>query len=754
MKTVKFLLMMMLLAASVCALASCDVLNKLPFDIPFLPKDTTASEVTTVPTTTTTAPDVTTTAPVTTTTAPVTTTAAPVTTTTASPIVQKTPADIPCFTFDGVLAGYTIGYESGAEAAASALAAAISLPSAAYDAATKQSIRLAIVPDGDVALDAGGYHIYMSGKTINILGGDAAGVLAGVNAFAATVSNGKTSHAQYLHTVKLGTLPADAETKADYLNRIELIGSSTENAVTAYKLGDEIVFVLNLYYGTTSSYVKPGSSVTSYLSSYEAVGCAKFVYKLEADDCTMKVEGTCSGESGIFAITVPTEMTLIPGSVRLTVDAFDSNNQKLRTIYSGAAGNENGVAQDRPNYTYIGGAIVEADAITSDVLKADDFESFWETMLTDNRASDPTSGVTRAGKATYRNGFAIYKMDADYLTALGYANHINNLQSYDYYEIYLRSDTDAKNGRPAVGYVTVPKNARAESLKITVGLNAYGTRDGYIAASGNAICVRMHPNGIPKAYYDATTNTWDTTKSNDYFKADSGFGKIVKDYDDPYNAYLADMLVRNIQMLYFLTDPEFSGEYPDEDYTNLTTDADFAAYEAMRAAYNGKIEFVYGGSMGGFQNVGTAALCTVKVKGELLVKGQVGSIVVGCPWMCDPVAVAGVTGRLMGLGTRIGQASADDKPLSELNVVGLSYLDTVHFGSMLPEGSSIEIQAGFGDTTCPSTGMIALWNAVTVEKKLIFSQNKDHSGKNPNVFNNADELAKTQVVITVPAQEN
>ena len=292
MKTVKLLLMMMLLAASVCALASCDVLDKLPFEIPFLPKDTTTSEVTTtVPTTTTTAPNVTTTAAVT------VTTTAPVTTTTASPVVQKTPADIPCFTFDGVLAGYTIGYESGAEAAAAALASAISLPSAAYDAAAEQSIRLAIVPDGDVALDAGGYHIYMSGKTIHILGGDAAGVLAGANAFAATVSNGKTTHAQYLHTVKLGTLPADAETKADYLNRIELIGSSTKNAVTAYKLGDEIVFVLNLYYGTTTSYVKPGSSTTSYLSSYEAVGCATLVYKLEADDCTMKVEGTCSGES-------------------------------------------------------------------------------------------------------------------------------------------------------------------------------------------------------------------------------------------------------------------------------------------------------------------------------------------------------------------------------------------------------------------------------------------------------------------------
>jgi cephalosporin-C deacetylase-like acetyl esterase len=121
--------------------------------------------------------------------------------------------------------------------------------------------------------------------------------------------------------------------------------------------------------------------------------------------------------------------------------------------------------------------------------------------------------------------------------------------------------------------------------------------------------------------------------------------------------------------------------------------------------------------------------------------------------MCDPVAVAGVTGRLPGKGTRIGDLKGD-APLSELNLIGLAYFDTAHFGSMLPKGSKIEIQAGFGDTTCPSTGMIALWNAVTVEKTLIFSQNKDHSGKNPNVFNNADLIAETQIVITVPAQEN
>jgi hypothetical protein len=115
----------------------------------------------------------------------------------------------------------------------------------------------------------------------------------------------------------------------------------------------------------------------------------------------------------------------------------------------------------------------------------------------------------------------------------------------------------------------------------------------------------MHPNGIPKGYYDATTGKIDLSTSSGYFSKDSGFGKYVTDYDDPANAYLAKMLVRNIQMLHYLTNDAYDGIYPEEDYTNIT---DFTDYDKMREAYNGVIEFVYGGSMGGFQNVATAAL--------------------------------------------------------------------------------------------------------------------------------------------------
>lgn len=655
------------------------------------------------------------------TTAPVTTAPAPVTT--RNPFVQKAPADIDVFTFDGNLIGYAVGYEAGAEAAAEALATALSRTAEAYDATKPNSIRLAIDAEGILPLSAGDYHIYMAGETIHIVGGDAAGLSAAVTAFLGTVENGMTSHSQYLHTVFLATNPADVSTVNDYINRTELSGTTLENPVTAYQAGDEIVFILSL---------KTNGNRT---------GCTKFTYTLKADDCKLVLSGEVNAASGIFAITVPVEMTLIPGSVRLSVNAYDAANQLLPSVYSGAVGEENGVPKDRPKYTYIGGAIVDAEKITSDVLIPEDFEEFWVDMLKNHREDDPTlpaPSIATDNAPNYRNGFAIYKMDAEYLTALGYANYVPQLSSFDFYEIYLRCDTEP-DGRPAVGYLTVPKNARANSLPLYVGLNAYGTRDGYLGTASGAIMLRMHPNGIPKMYYDAAN---DTLVSHDYYRLDNGFGKIVKDYDDPSEAYLADMLVRNIQMLHFLTQDEYYDYEPLSSDTNLTAD-DFEDYRQMRDAYNGKIQFLYGGSMGGYQNIGTAALCSLKVGKKQLVNGTVTSIVVGCPWMCDPVAVTGVTGRLPGEGTRIGQTGNDDKPLSELNVVGLSYFDTAHLATLLPEGCSVEIQAGFADTTCPSSGMIALWNAIKEEKKLIFWQNKDHSGKNPNT--------QIQTVITAPA---
>ena len=694
MKTIKLLLMMLLLTATIALLGSCDALGKY---LPFLPQSTTAESTTAAPpldtTTTVTLPG----------TAAVTTTAA-TPTTTVNPIPEKTPADIPTAHFGGSLSGYTVSYTSGAEAAAAALGDALGLSVSSYDATIEKAIDLAIVQDGIIPLGAGDYHIYILGRTVKICAGDAAALSAAAEDFLTTVKNGISTHSAHLHTVHLASKPAYvAEIASNYADMTELCGTTVKDPLS-YRAGDDIIFVLTLTTNGTRT------------------GCSTFTYTLEAEDCDTVITGRADGQNGIFAITVPQDMTLIPGSIRLSVNAFDEYGKLLPSIYAGTAAQPNVTWEiTRPDYSYIGGAIVDADKITSDVSRTDeDFLAYWTARLAETAAIDPIKKP--ASKSKYHNGFGIYQLDADRLTALGYTDYVKYLDKYNMYEIYLRCDADTKDGRPAVGYLTVPKNAAPGSLPINLRLNAYGTRDGYLAVSSSAIMLSMHPCGLPKGSFDADGHYTATD-----FAVVKNYGKIVADYENPAtDCEYTKMFMRNIQMLRFLTDTAYAEEYPEEEYTNIT---DFSGYDAMRAAYNGKIGFWYGGSNGGFQNIATASLMLMEANGKRLVSGTLTEIIVGCPSMCDSVAYAGRTGRFPSdQGGDIWSENGKN-----LNVLNYALYDTVHFASFITEGS-LEIIAGFGDTTSPSTGIVALYNATKVEKSLTFTQNKDHSGKDPNTM--------------------
>ena len=690
MKSIRFLVILLLLSAVILALASCDMVNKVfPDGLPFLPKDTTAGTVTEAP--------VTTTAPA------ATTTAEPEVTTTASPIPQKTPADIPIASFDGNLTGYTVTCDSGAETVAAALAGALGLTVGTDP--TAKAIVLSIEAEGTIALSAGDYHIFVTGDVVHIRAGSADALSAAAGAFLATVKNGVSSQSPHLHTVYLAAPPVDVSAIAsNYADMTELCGTTVGDPLS-YHAGDDIIFILTLTTNGTRT------------------GCKTFTYTLEAEDCDIVVEGTADGKNGIFAITVPQGMTLIPGSIRLSVDAFDANGALLPSIYSGTAAQPNITSEiTRPSYTYIGGAIVDADRITSDVSRTDEeFLEYWTERLREIEAITPTDTV--GYNAKYHNGLGIYQLDADMLTALGCKDYIKYLDRYDMYEVYLRADTDKTNGRPAVGYLTVPKDAAPGSLPINLRLNAYGTRDGYLAVSSTAIMLSMHPCGLPKGSFDENGKYTATD-----FSIVKSYGKIVADYENPAtDCEYTKMFMRNIQMLRFLTDENYR---KDSVFKRAKTNMEsFDSFKALLAAYNGEIAFWYGGSNGGFQNIATAALMLMEVDGKRLVNGTLTEIIVGCPSMCDSVAYAGRTGRFESV--QVGDIwSANGE---KLNILNYALYDTVHFASFITEGS-LEIIAGFGDVTSPSTGIVALYNATKIEKSLTFTQNKDHSGKDPNTM--------------------
>ncbi len=682
MKHSRWLFLSLLVFALFTFLVSCDMLGEL---IPGFGNSTT-SEVTTVTTTDT----VTTTV---TTTTVTTTVSKPPVTIAPNSIVEKTPADLPVFNFDGDLTDYAVGYETGAESGATTLATALGKTAAAYDATVAKSIRLAVKQDGIVALGAGDYHIYVTKGTIHILGGDAAGLTAGIDAFLATVTDGTTALKAHEHTVCKATKPSATTAAA----LPQLIGTTTEDAL-GYSLGDEVIFVLRL------------------TANGRAAGCKSFQYTISADDTEKTLSGTVDGSSGILAITVPADFTLVPGSVRLWVNATDAAGTPLKSPYDTADKAASG-------YTYIGGAVINFEDVSADVPEPSNFEEFWKSLIAD--LPDPTRSALTTSR--FKNGFAIFKMDAEYLEKIGQNPAL--AETYDCYEVYLHCG-DAKTGRPAVGYITVPKDklGTTDSLPINIGLNSYSggasSRDGFFATSKNAICVRMHPQGMPLYYYHSGSFVDSGLKDGTPNGPNYQFGIKGSDTQDPATADLTLMLLRNVQMLRYLTDEQYDNEYARS--TNLKTKADKEAYQAMRDAFNGTVEFSRGGSMGGFQNIATAALCGMAAELETpFFLGTVTAVGVNCPWMCDPASTAGLTGRLGGGGTRIGSDG------TEVNVAGLAYLDTIHFAAHLPKGSNLKIYAGFADTTCPSTGIAALYNATTVEKWLELRQNKDHSGSEP-----------------------
>lgn len=712
MKHSKWLFFVLLVLVATTSLVSCDLLAQY---VPGLVPTTTSTEVTTM--TTTESTPASTTAPVTTvTTAPVTTVTTAATTekvpvpVAPNAVVQKTPAGVPVFGFDGNLAAYAVGYETGAEAAAETLATALGKTAAAYDASVAASLHLAIKADGIVPLAAGEYHIYVTKGTIHILGGNAAGLSAGVTAFLATVEDGTTAMKSHEHVIHKATLPPSVETVTDYATKTQLVGGTTENS-TEYDLGDEVIFVLDLK------------------SNGIAVGCTTFKYTISADEIPVReyIKGEVIGESGIVALTVPASFTQYAGSVRVQVDAYDSTGALIKGRYS------NG--NTAPNYTFIGGAIIDFENVTSDVPEPSNFEEFWLSLLED--LPDPTKAPSSTQR--FHNGFQIYKMDAEYLTKIG--QNPSLLEKFDIYEIFLYCDDNS--GRPAVGYVSVPKAklGTTATLPIKIGLNSYSggtsSRDGFFATDENAIRVCMHPQGMPLYYYEDGEFIDSGLKSPG---VNDSFGLKGADFDDPATADLTKMLLRNVQMIRFLSDDAFDGETPSRSkHHNLTKD-DKTAFQAMRDTFNGTIVFSEGGSMGGFQNVATAALCGMATEIDVM-SVSVGSVAMRCPWMCDPVAMAGLTGRIGGAGTRIGGGQ-------QINVAGLAYLDTAHFAKYLPEGSTLTILGGYADTTCPSTGIVALYNAAKVEKQLTLRQNCDHSGSQPAKWENA----WIEDIVSAPAQ--
>lgn len=697
---IRFLLVCLALCGALLLLAGCDL------NFGNGEETTTASVTTTVF-----SPDVTTTAP------PVTTTAPPVTT------LPEPPREFEeAFVFDGDLAPYKVFAEDAKYRAAGEKIAAGAKLTVLDVAKGDYLIRIG----NEDGLNAGDYHIFFDQTAIRITAADAAGADAAADAFLSYLKNGVMTMNQYVHILHRATAPADIQSFEDYKTRTELVGTTDKDPLS-YRYDEEITFRLRLYHITSINATQGDALETCH--SREPAGCHSFSYTVVADDTKETLTGSVSGKSGEFIITVPASFTRYPGSVRLSVNILDESGKKISCLYRGGV---NGQKVNQSYASYIGGAIIEAERIHPSVITdEDEFKRFWEDRISEVVKCDPTNMLDN-GNGKY-NYFHINKADKAYLeeTIKAYQaqgltppvaqNAIDAyLNSHDIFEVFLKSPGEY----PAVAYVTVPKNAAGKSLPITVTLNAYSVRGPYsLGCSSAAINISMSPIGMPGVYYrdgKYTTPAYQCPDTKDY-------GTIAADYNHPEKAYLARMLQRNIQMLRFITAAPSTYQSKEESLDSWTPE-DAAAFTKLREAYNGEIRFNTGGSMGGFQNVATAALTTLAGKNKagkvvMPVKGTVLTIDLRCPWMCDPVAMAGRTDRLKGQGTSVGAG--------DLNKENLALFDTAQFARLLPSSCQVTLWGGFADTTCPSTGIIALWNNIKVKKTLHMSQNMDHSADRP-----------------------
>ena len=172
------------------------------------------------------------------------------------------------------------------------------------------------------------------------------------------------------------------------------------------------------------------------------------------------------------------------------------------------------------------------------------------------------------------------------------------------------------------------------------------------------------------------------------------------------------MLLREVQALRFLEKAfgEEGGAMAKEfESQTMTKDEVQACFDSWKGLYKkgNKID-ANGGSQGGFMAIGLAALCP-----------QVTSCTASSSWMCDT------------------QSSTDpDKFISDLRVApgdGVKYCDTANLATLVKCPTTLT--GGLGDTICPPTGIMALYNNLVRGKDvpaghftITWRQGKTHDG--------------------------
>lgn len=390
---------------------------------------------------------------------------------------------------------------------------------------------------------------------------------------------------------------------------IQIIGKTNKSALS-YKKGEEMIFTFRVDFGKS----KPGKWFLAYTRRGD--DNKTFRGKVPADTL----------------LTVKTSLNKI-GFV--SVDVFLVNEKGVRVTCLDARKRKRPIA-------FFAGAAVQAEKLR-DCGEPKDFDAFWATQ------KKRLSQVPFAGKVEK-------KLDKEYPNGFVYAVTI-----------------PAPGPRPATGYMSIPKNAKAKSLPVHISFIGYGSHRqkplqnvarGKIFFQLNAHGQKLGQNA---AYYK---EFFQSIRSGKY-----SYAFDPEENKNPESCFFNGMVMRLLRTL------EYLKSLPEWD---------------------GKNVIASGGSQGGLQTMWAAAL-----------DQDVTVALPSITWCCDLAGTAKAK-RIHGRW-RIKYVPA------------LDYYDPVFMAKRITKADVTILRAGLGDYTCPPSGLAISYNNLATPRKTIrWYQGSDH----------------------------
>lgn len=249
---------------------------------------------------------------------------------------------------------------------------------------------------------------------------------------------------------------------------------------------------------------------------------------------------------------------------------------------------------------------------------------------------------------------------------------------YKAYLVKIPCGTDINNNQGyATGYLTYPESASSTSkIKMRVDFQSYGVSapKKIYAADTAVFTVCAHSMDITSESSISAYNS---------YKNSNGFNYTASTVE---GTYFYQMIRRDLVASKFMIDHFGS---------------------AGNGFWNGTDFSATGGSMGGFQSTAVAALLKyATTNGE-----GITHLNIEIPYMCD------LNGENNGRMPRYWGTRYTNS---------LKYFDTTYFGSLVT--CKTTIFAGLGDSICPASGTMSLYNTIpATDKKITYRQGATHS---------------------------